>query len=118
MLGKDMTGQCCGKGMHSRLQLIQNAADHFTHCHQPAVLQLLLQLLSPVPGARSALKQVPKLALLSSSTGQAPPGTLPSVCSVLILGSAVPTQETHSAHGTTRGSKHSRDLAAAQLLCF
>lgn len=41
-----------------------------THCHQPAVLQVLLQLLSSVPGARSSLKQVPKLALLSSEQGR------------------------------------------------
>lgn len=66
MLGKDMSGQCCGKGTQRRHQLIQNAAGHFIHCDQPAVLQGLLQLLSSAPGAGSSLEQAPNVALLSS----------------------------------------------------
>lgn len=113
MLGKDMTGQCCGKGMHGKHQLTGSAADHCTHCDQLAGLQLLLQLLSLGPGARSSLKHVPNQALLSrAGSPRHPPLCVLAPCP----GGALLPQGTHVCPWHYPGLQHYRAPAAAPQL--
>lgn len=96
MLGKDMTGQCCGEGMHESHQLPGHAADHCTHWDQPAGL-------SSGPG--QALHSNRSLTW-PCWAGQAPPDTLLCVLAPCPAGALLP-------QGTQLCPWHCRAPAAA-----